>query len=61
MRPILVALVIEGTFDKDLGASGLVSIMPPLPPSDASEEPTTFVAKTVAKTLAPQGKLKGAD
>ena len=56
-----VALVMEETFDKDVGASGLVSSMPPLPGSDASEEPTTFVAKTFTKTLAPQGKFKGAD
>lgn len=39
-----MALVMEETFDNDVGASGLVSIMPPLPGSDASEEPTTLVA-----------------
>ena len=31
----------------------------PLPSSDDAEEPTTLVAITLAKTLAPQAKLKG--
>ena len=43
----------------ELGGSGLVVITAPLPDVDATELPTTFVASTVAWTLAPQARLYG--
>ena len=43
----------------ELGGSGLVVITAPLPAVDATELPTTFVARTVAWTLAPQARLYG--
>ena len=39
------------------GASGLVTIIAPLPSSDYNEFPLTFVAVTLAYTLDPQVRL----
>jgi hypothetical protein len=41
------------------GASGLVIILAPIPGSEVIEFPTTLLAKALATTLAPQGRLKG--
>jgi hypothetical protein len=43
----------------EVGGLGLVVITAPLPAVDATELPTTFVASTVAWTLAPQARLYG--
>jgi len=49
--------VIAGIFLRFLGASGVTSMIAPLPAGDVPELPMTFVAKTVAHMLDPQGKL----
>ncbi len=54
---ITEALVIAALLASELGGSGLVVITAPLPAVDATELPTTFVASTVAYTLAPQARL----
>jgi len=51
--------VIAGTLTRFLGASGVMSIIAPLPASEVPELPITFYARTVAKTLEPQGRLYG--
>lgn len=61
LRPILVASVTAATFASNTGASGFVIITAPLPGSDSMEEPTILVATTFAKTLEPQGRLKGGE
>ena len=43
----------------EVGGLGLVVITAPLPDVDATELPTTFVASTVAWTLAPHARLYG--
>lgn len=60
MRPICVAVVIDGTFVRFLGESGVIRITAPFPPGEVPELPMMFVAKTFAKTLEPQGRLNGA-
>ena len=55
-----MAVVTEGTLAKFLGESGVIRITAPLPPEEVPELPMMFVANTLAKTLDPQGKLKGA-
>ena len=59
MRPILVAFVIALALANEVGGSGLVKITAPLPGSELSEGFTTLMAKTLANTLEPQGKLNG--
>jgi hypothetical protein len=49
----------EGTLVRFLGESGVIRIIAPLPPGEAPELPIIFVANTFAKTLEPQGRLKG--
>lgn len=61
VSPITDALVTKGLFASETGAAGFVSMIPPLPSFDTSEELTIFVATTFAYTLEPQGKLKGED
>jgi len=41
------------------GASGEVKITAPFAAVEYAEEPTRFMASTLTKMLAPQGKLKG--
>ena len=48
VSPITEAVVIEATFARVLGGSGFVMITAPLPGADATEDPTAFVAITVA-------------
>jgi hypothetical protein len=45
------------TLVKFLGESGVISIMAPFPPVEVPELPMMFVARIVAKTLDPQGRL----
>jgi hypothetical protein len=45
---------------RDKGLSGAVNMIDPLPGGEVSEGFTIFDAVTVAKILAPQGRLKGA-
>jgi hypothetical protein len=58
-RPILSFSVIDGTFAKLIGGSGLVKIIAPLPGREGTEIPTIFMPDTVAKILDPHGKLNG--
>ena len=48
IKAITEALVIAELFASEVGGLGLVVITAPLPPVDAAELPTTFVASTVA-------------
>lgn len=57
---ILVASVVRASLASYVGASGYVTKIAPLPGSDSSELFTIFVAVTLAKTLSPHTRLKGA-
>jgi hypothetical protein len=59
VRAITEALVIAELFASEVGGLGFVVITAPLPPVDATELPTTFVASTFAWTLAPHARLYG--
>jgi hypothetical protein len=59
LRPTETAFVIAGKLAKPTGASGTLKITAPLPASERSELPLTFVARTFAKILEPQIKLRG--
>jgi len=54
-----VASVIKGTFARVVGTSGLVKITAPFPDTDSIEGFTRLVAITLARMLAPQGRLNG--
>ena len=53
------ALVVEGTFASESGASGFVRMMDPKLKLDVPESLTMFVAYTLAYTELPQSMLKG--
>ena len=55
-----VASVVKASLATEAGASGYVTRMAPLPGVDSSELLTILVAVNLAKTLAPQTRLKGA-
>ena len=57
----MVASVTAATLKSNTGASGFVIITAPFPGSDSIEEPTTLLATTFAKTLEPQGRVKGGE
>jgi hypothetical protein len=53
--------VTEALLESNTGASGFVIITAPEPGSDSIEEPIALMATTLAKTLDPQGRLKGGE
>ena len=54
-----MVVVVNWTFASDIGGSGFVKMMPPLPALESSEMLTIFVAATLAKTLEPHARLNG--
>lgn len=55
-----VADLAETVSINETGASAKVIMTAPLPASDTSESPYELKAKTLTKTLVPQGRLNGA-
>jgi hypothetical protein len=60
VSPIWLLEVIAATFESEVGDSGFVKMIAPLPDAETTDVPTILIALTLACIDDPQGKLKGA-